>query len=95
MDFQSADAAACGHLTGALCIVRKRCDGVGRITWVPHSVKCLPGLVDPLIGVRSEEVPLCLQRIAGQGSSRSAAVCKGRSGQGILGMTERQSSTAC
>ena len=76
MDSQSADAAACRRLTGVLCVVCQRCDGVSRIARVPHSVEGLPGLVDPLIGVRSEEVPLCLQGIAEQGSSRSGGVSK-------------------
>ena len=76
MDSQSADAAACGRFTGELCVVRQRCDGVCRIARVPHSVEGLPGLVDPLVGVRPEEVPLCLQCIAGQGSSRSGGVSK-------------------
>ena len=62
MGSQSADAAARGRMTGGLCVVRQRCDGVRGVARVPHGVEGLPGLVDPLIGVRSEEVPLCLQQ---------------------------------
>ncbi len=74
MGSQDADAAACERFTGNLCVVRQRCDGISRVARVPHSVEGLPRLVDPLIGVRPEEVPLCLQHIAGQGSSRSGGV---------------------
>ena len=68
MGSQDADAAACGGFTVDLRVVRQRCDGVCRIARVPHSVEGLPGLVDPLVGVRSKEVPLCLQGRAEQGS---------------------------
>ena len=79
MDSQNAAAAAFGRFTGALCVVCQRCDGVCRVARVPHSVEGLPGLVNALIGVRSKEVPLCLQGMAEQGSSRSGGVLRCRS----------------